>query len=80
VSNRHQDSTERFHVVSATVNGQLRECARGETLSGLIRELGLREDRLAIEMDRRIVRPADWPHTEIRDGAEIEIVQFVGGG
>jgi thiamine biosynthesis protein ThiS len=33
-----------------------------------------------VELDRRIVKPADWEHTSIRDGAEIEIVHFVGGG
>jgi thiamine biosynthesis protein ThiS len=74
VSNQSTD------VVLATVNGQRHECARGETLTGLIEGLGLRGDRLAIELDRRIIRPAEWPSTEIRDGAEIEIVHFVGGG
>jgi thiamine biosynthesis protein ThiS len=66
--------------VSATVNGKPREIQSGETLLTLVEQLGLKPDRLAIELDRKIIKPAEWSKTEIRDGAEIEIVHFVGGG
>jgi len=36
--------------------------------------------RVAIELDRRIVKQPLWPETPVRPGAQIEIVQFVGGG
>ncbi len=67
-------------MIQATVNGERRELEPGETLQTLVDRLGLKPDRLAIELDRKIVRPALWPETPIRDGAEIEIVHFVGGG
>ncbi len=66
--------------VSATVNGKRREIQGGETLLTLVEQLGLTPDRLAIELDRKIVKPAAWAQTAIHDGAEIEIVHFVGGG
>ncbi len=66
--------------INAVINGERREVDGGHTLLTLIGALGLAPDRLAVELDRRIVKPADWEHTAIRDGAEIEIVHFVGGG
>ena len=67
-------------MIRATVNGEFRELPAGETLLSLVERLGLVPDRLAIELDRKIVKPLLWPETPIRDGAEIEIVHFVGGG
>ena len=62
------------------VNGAPREARAGQTLLGLLRELQLEPARVAIDMDRRIVKRIEWESLEIPQGARIEIVQFVGGG
>ena len=62
------------------VNGESREVPAGETIAGLVRMLELDPGRLAIELDRRIVKRAAWDSTELPEGARLEIVQFVGGG
>jgi sulfur carrier protein len=36
--------------------------------------------RVAVELDRAIVRKSDWDAVEVRDGAQLEVVWFVGGG
>ena len=36
--------------------------------------------RLAVELDRAIVKKTEWPATPVSAGARLEIVQFVGGG
>jgi thiamine biosynthesis protein ThiS len=73
-----QDVTESaFRIV---VNGETREVRAGETIAGLVRTLELDPERLAIELDRRIVKRAAWASTVLPDGARLEIVQFVGGG
>jgi thiamine biosynthesis protein ThiS len=36
--------------------------------------------RVAVELDRRIIKPPLWAETVLRPGAQLEIVQFVGGG
>ena len=36
--------------------------------------------RVAVELDRRIVKQPHWPETVFAAGAQLEIVQFVGGG
>jgi thiamine biosynthesis protein ThiS len=66
--------------VEAIVNGVRQAVPEGETLLTLVQRLGLKPDRLAIELDRKIVKPPIWAETPVRDGAEIEIVHFVGGG
>jgi thiamine biosynthesis protein ThiS len=66
--------------LTVVVNGVERPVFGGQTLSGLLAELGLDPARVAIELDRSIVRRADWDRLELKPGAKIEIVQFVGGG
>jgi thiamine biosynthesis protein ThiS len=61
-------------------NGNEMEVAERSTLSDLVEMLRLDPQRLAIELNRKIVRRAEWRSTTISDGDKVEIVQFVGGG
>ena len=63
-----------------TVNGERRSFPAQTTLLDIVRALNLEPERVAIELNRAIVKREMWPSTAIDDGAEIEIVQFVGGG
>ncbi len=62
------------------VNGETRTAAGGHTVLDLLSEMGLDPARVAIELDRSILKRPSWPTTVLRDGARLEIVQFVGGG
>ncbi len=66
--------------IEIVVNGDARTVDPGTTVAGLLRELGLDPARLAIELDKRIVRRAQWERTVLANGSRLEIVQFVGGG
>ena len=61
------------------VNGEVRESAAA-TLAALVGELGMKGDRVAVELNREIVPRAAWDETRLREGDELEIVHFVGGG
>jgi thiamine biosynthesis protein ThiS len=50
------------------------------TVRKLLGFLNVKADRVAVELNRSIVRKADWEATVVASGAQIEIVQFVGGG
>jgi sulfur carrier protein len=63
-----------------TINGEEREVPEKMTLSGLINHLALAPERLAVEVNREVVRRANWAHTPLAEGDRIEIVHFVGGG
>ena len=51
-----------------------------ETVSALVDQLGMKSDRVAIELNREIVPREQWAHTRLADGDWLEIVHFVGGG
>jgi thiamine biosynthesis protein ThiS len=50
------------------------------TLAALVDSLGMKPDRVAVELNRDIVPRDRWPHTPLKDGDRLEIVHFVGGG
>jgi len=62
------------------LNGEPRSFPSGTTLYGLVQALELAPERVAIELNREIVKRDSWGSTEVENGAEIEIVMFVGGG
>jgi thiamine biosynthesis protein ThiS len=62
------------------INGEEREFAAAMSLSALIGQLGMKPDRVAVELNREIVRREKWPETSLAEGDCLEIVQFVGGG
>ncbi|MGB7760134.1 MAG: sulfur carrier protein ThiS [Bryobacteraceae bacterium] len=66
--------------IPVVINGETRTVAPRQTLLELLRSLGLDPERVAVELDRRIVKQAQWAGTVVEAGARIEIVQFVGGG
>jgi sulfur carrier protein len=82
VSTAAQDSAPQ--TVPATtriiVNGEPRAVAPDETLLRFIHSLQLDPERVAVEMNRRIVKKDAWPTTVLAEGTTLEIVQFVGGG
>ena len=49
-------------------------------LALLIEQLGMKQDRVAVELNRNIVPRADWAATNLAEGDQLEIVHFVGGG
>ena len=72
--------TDGIGSVEITVNGAARRLPREQTLLDLLAELALDPARVAIEMDRRIVKRDEWGTLRPAAGSRIEIVQFVGGG
>ena len=62
------------------VNGESREFSGTPSLSELITHLDLPAARIAVELNREVVRRADWSGTMLKEDDRIEIVHFVGGG
>jgi len=63
-----------------TINGGDRDFNSALTLSSLIAELGMKEDRVAVELNRSIITREHWAQTLLSEGDRLEIVHFVGGG
>jgi sulfur carrier protein len=65
------------------INGEERDfgdAAIPFTLAALVEILGMKADRLAVELNRDIVPRERWAETELKQGDRLEVVHFVGGG
>jgi len=67
-------------TIEIVLNGESRQVDPGLTVLSLLGQLGIDPERVAVEMNREIVRQPDWSRSAVDPGAQIEIVQFVGGG
>lgn len=67
-------------TISVLVNGECKELPPDQSVADLLRSLNVPYDRVAIELNKAIVRKRDWENTPVAAGAQIEIVEFVGGG
>ena len=62
------------------INGEEREFGALPALSDLIGQLGLKPDRVAVELNRDLISRDRWTKTPLSEGDRLEIVHFVGGG
>ena len=62
------------------INGEDRSLEGPLTLGKLVEQLGMKSDRVAIELNLAIVPREQWLGTELAEGDRLEIVHFVGGG
>jgi sulfur carrier protein len=62
------------------INGEPQPVPPLKNVRELLAFLRIGEDRVAVELNRQIVRRAEWDTTALKDLDRIEIVQFVGGG
>ena len=62
------------------LNGEKRDFPDGLTVAGLVAHLGMKPDRVAVELNLEIVPRPRWEGTTLKDGDKLEVVHFVGGG
>ena len=70
----------RFPSVTILLNGAPREVPGPVTVSALLDVLEIDGRRVAVEHNRVVVKRAAFGATEVHEGDEIEVVNFVGGG
>jgi len=66
--------------MTLTINGENRDFSSISTVSDLVSQLGMKADRVAIELNRDLLPRDRWASTKLSDGDQLEIVHFVGGG
>ena len=66
--------------MTIVLNGDAVEVTAPLTLTVLLAQLGVDPRRVAVEHNQDVIKRADYDATEIHDGDQIEIVNFVGGG
>lgn len=66
-------------AMRVTVNGESRE-TNSETIQQLLREMDIVPERVAVEVNLKVIKRADFEAYKLHDGDNVEIVYFVGGG
>lgn len=62
------------------LNGEPKEIDDGLTVARLLEQLGIRGERVAVEVNLDVVRRQDREARRLAAGDRVEIVSFVGGG
>jgi sulfur carrier protein len=62
------------------INGEERDLPENLNVIDLLEEIGMKPDRVAVELNREIVGREQWAATQLKDGDRLEVVHFVGGG
>ena len=66
--------------MTITLNGDRHELAAPISVSALLEQLDIDARRVAVELNLTVVKKAAYDSSVIKDGDEVEIVNFVGGG
>jgi len=72
--------TEVQRVLRIQINGEPREVKGDISLPELVASLNLKAEQVAIELNQKVVRRAQWGSTTLHADDKVEIVHFVGGG
>jgi thiamine biosynthesis protein ThiS len=67
-------------MITIVLNGESRKIDNGVSLDRLLDLFSLPRQRVAVELNRSVVRRGDWPDTNVGDGDIIEVIHLVGGG
>jgi sulfur carrier protein len=62
------------------INGEQHDFPDGLTVAALVARLGMKPDRVAVELNLEIVPRSNWDTTTLKTGDKLEVVHFVGGG
>ncbi|HEY7128986.1 MAG TPA: sulfur carrier protein ThiS [Nitrospira sp.] len=67
-------------AVHIQVNGLPRGCRSGSTVGDLLRELDVKTERVAVELNLEILDRKDFELRSLKEGDRVEILSFIGGG
>ncbi len=67
-------------AIRITVNGETRAWRRGATIADLLRDLEIKTERVAVELNLEILDQASFPLRSLEEGDRVEILSFIGGG
>jgi sulfur carrier protein len=63
-----------------TINGEIADAIRAATVQELLDELKIVPARVAVEVNLKVIRKAEYETYRLSEGDTVEIVNFVGGG
>lgn len=68
------------NTIRIQVNGEARDWRSGATVADLLRELEVKAERVAVELNLEILDRGAFAQRPLQDGDRVEILGFIGGG
>ena len=62
------------------VNGEERECEEGIVVTRLLEILSIASSKVVVELNMEVLSKGRLSDTRLKEGDQVEIVHFVGGG
>jgi thiamine biosynthesis protein ThiS len=62
------------------INGETKQIPADLNLIELLKHFALPQERIAVELNKTVVRKKDWENIKLNDADKIEVIHFVGGG
>jgi sulfur carrier protein len=66
--------------MTIVLNGEKKDIPAGLTVNTLLEHLGIKPERVAVEINEEIVRKATYAEVLVKENDRVEVVQFMGGG
>jgi len=67
-------------TIQIQVNGEQRGCQADATVGDLLRELAIKTERVAVELNLEILDRKEFDQRHLKQGDRVEILSFIGGG
>jgi thiamine biosynthesis protein ThiS len=67
-------------AIQIQVNGEPRGCRADATVGDLLRELAIKTERVAVELNLEILDRKEFDQRGLKQGDRVEILSFIGGG
>ncbi len=68
------------HLKKIKVNGEWKEFAKDLNIKEIIKELGISDKVLALALNTEVIKKEHWDECFPKNGDELELLHFVGGG
>ncbi len=69
-----------FMDINVIINGKTERITAEMSLQSLLKLLGIKSERVAIEYNREIIDRNQFDALQLKEGDRLEIITFVGGG
>jgi sulfur carrier protein len=66
--------------IQIQVNGEQRDWQADATVGDLLRELAIKTERVAVELNLEILDRKEFDQRRLKQGDRVEILSFIGGG
>ncbi len=67
-------------AIQIQVNGEQRDCQADASVGDLLRELAIKSERVAVELNLEILDRKEFDQRRLKQGDRVEILSFIGGG